>query len=238
MTQASTPGLFDPTVNVTIGQKSWPALMVLGFGFLMMFGMPWFGLPMVICGALMLMNSKNGLTLDSHGFEYSHLFGKKRHAWSEIKEFVMVSQKMYIFITVNKFVGFNMNKPKVAAAAWFTRTFAAAERYLPTGYAVKTEELLVAMEMRRQFAASGASQFVPAGQAELSYGAPVDRSPQPRQSNWADGATERFARQAQPAGQTFGNSGYSNTGLTPPSGGFGRRQSPFPASSKKQWPDY
>jgi hypothetical protein len=238
MTQASNPGLFDPTVSITIEQKKWPALTVLGVGFLMVFGAPWFGIPMAICGGLMLMHRKNGLTLDSHGFEYSHLFGKKRHAWNEIKEFVLVSQTMYIFITINKFVGFNMNKPKIAAAAWFTRTFAAAERYLPTGYAVKTEELLVAMEMRRQFAMSGATQFVPAVQAEMSYGASVDHTPQPRQSNWADNATERFARQAQPAGQTFGNSGYSNVGLNQPSSGFGRRQSPFPAPSKKQWPDY
>lgn len=242
MAHAPIPNLFDPGASVTIGQKKWPAFLVLGFGFMLLFGMPWFGIPMLICGGAMLMSSNGGLTLDAHGFEYSYVFGKKRHAWSEIKEFVLVKQNMYVFITVNKFVGFNMVKSKVAAAAWFTRTFAAAERYLPQGYQVKAEELMLAMEMRRQFAATGARQFVPQGQADQSYGAlAAPPSSKPRQSNWADGATERYAREAPPVAQpspNYGSTGFAGAGLTPPGGGFGKRTSLIPPTQKKQWPDY
>jgi hypothetical protein len=201
-----------------------------------MAALPVLGILFLIFGFLSLVGLRQTLIIDQEGFEYSYMLGRKRHHWHEIREFSVITMRKF-FIPINRFVGFDMANPKVAALAWLTRLGAGAERYLPQHLGVKAQDLAFAMELRRQFAASGASSLVPAGQAP-----PLHVPPQiPATSNWADKLGGRsapvpsYASQAMPS---FGQSGFSNPGLTPSGGGFGKRTSLFPEPKKKQWPDY
>jgi hypothetical protein len=236
MSNAQLTSLTDPFVRVELRQTAALGWICIAAGVLVMAALPVLGELVIIFGFLSLVGLRQTLIIDQEGFEYSYMLGRKRHRWGDVREFSVITMTKF-FIPINRFVGFDMANPKVAALAWLTRLGAGAERYLPQHLGVKAQDLALAMEFRRQFAASGASSFVPAGQLPASSARPAV----PATSNWADklggsGATIP-AYATQPA-TPFGQRGYANSGLAPSGGGFGKRTNAFPSTKQKQWPDY
>jgi hypothetical protein len=236
MSNTQIAGLNDPFARVELRQTAAVGWICVAAGVLLMAAYPIFGVLFLAFGLLSLFGLRQTLIMDQTGFEYSYMLGRKRHHWHEVREFSVITMRKF-FIPINRFVGFDMANPKVAALAWLTRLGAGAERYLPQHLGVKAQDLAFAMELRRQFAASGASVLVPAGQAPSHHVPP----PIPTTSNWADKLGKRsaplpsYVSQATPS---FGQRGLVNSGLTASSGGFGKRMSLFPEPKKKQWPDY
>ena len=67
-----------------------------------------FGLPCVIAAVMLWLVFKSSyIALDSQGFRYHSGVRRVAHAWVDIERFAVVEQRMFAFITVNLYLGWN-----------------------------------------------------------------------------------------------------------------------------------
>jgi hypothetical protein len=67
-----------------------------------------FGLGCVIAAVMLwLMFKSSYITLDSQGFRYHSGVRRIAHAWVDIERFAVVEQRMFAFITICRYLGWN-----------------------------------------------------------------------------------------------------------------------------------
>ena len=107
---------------------------------------PFFRLLAVAGGIVLMLPGYGSLKLDESGFTFRSLFGEKTTPWTDIENFLVVTQRILYFIPVNRMVGWKFTQAKRPIILKATGLLVPYDAVLPNTYGMKAAELAGLLE--------------------------------------------------------------------------------------------